>query len=602
MKQAPVVVASANETHELGEPVRPGLWLVTPAAETSDGLKPPKPGWVGMHGSGTVRGTFVAHSGDLQRVPSDCSVLEDTGAAIRGSLTLYHLASSGSASILPDPLGSGLVFLYTRGSTHLASSDLGALVQVAGRLGLAPKKSLAYLSLVVATGSGGFGLTPYEGVGVVPPGKWLRLSGRGIKVQSYKGEAQLHGELVPYNDALQAAEEEFLSNVTASAKYECSYRISHLTGGSDSRLVLAALRKAGVESDFTYYCSGGPGDSDFDIASRICAAVPVSMSSFSGYFEDNLSSSWQEHLVGALNATAGLLLTPASVWAKPREVMILSGGYGEFLRSFYNHGKSASLPAEYLAEMMYGTFGMGREAETCILAPGTRDRFVTLLRASVHDARELGVREDALLDYLYMTGRNRYYVGEISRTISNSAHRFDPLYSVFAARASLALEGPLRNANVFGLDLMRRLDAVLAAMPFDRERYEVFESLRGPVTRVDFPDLQPRVLPRPDWAMSHARMRWEKPRPTAEQVAFSRSLGMPSRYIAEYEILQRELPRLLAEVPQSELGEIFNLPLLRRHLKSPPRRRPVYRALTNLFASLSWYLKGDVLGQRPLGT
>ena len=190
-----------------------------------------------------------------------------------------------------------------------------------------------------------------------------------------------------------------------------------------------------------------------------------------------------------------------------------------------------------------------------------------------------------------MTERKRFFGGEISRVLSHTLHRFHPLYSVAAANAALAMPGTERNANVLGLDMLRRLDPVLAAMPFDRERYAgMYEDLRGPVERLPLPDAAPVQKGRPASVPQPTPNRWSLPAITPEQTARARKLSMPTRFMSQYDIIQRELPDLLRQVGAGEAASAFNMTLIRRLLSSPPSSRVYYRALKNLYGVLSWYV------------
>lgn len=584
MREAPVVVAGAGPPPGIRFSDR--VWFAG-AGEAIAGQE------LGVHGSGTVLGRFVSTSEDLAAVLGAVGSVEpsEIGSSVRGALTVYLRKASGEVAILPDPLGSGLVYRLAAGQTEMFSSDLDLLVRVAADLGVAVRKSLGYLALLVATGSGGLGLTPYEGVEVLDPGTWVEVGPDGVTHRDYPDAVQLTGPTGAYESGKAEAREDFLTNVRAAGDHPVETRICHLTGGSDSRLVAAALRQADLGDRFLYYCMGGPGDPDYDIASGICSGLSLEMTSWSGYAEQNQARSWQESMVGTLEATSGVLSTLATTWAVPVSSMVLSGGYGEFLRSFYNQGRPATMPGDELAEHMFGQFSMGRRDEMCILAPGHKRQLVAALQERVDTGLERGVRPDAVLDYLYMTERNRFFVGEISRVLSHTTNRFDPLYSVAAGRAALAMPGEERNANVLGLDLLRDLAPDLAAMPFDRERYSgTYESLRGAVPRVDLPGGEPVVHPRPAHIPYTARLGWSFPTPNHDQVRRARELGMQPRLMVTYDIVKDELPELLASVPRKDLESVLNLTLLNKYLQRPPGHRVIYRALSNLYGALSWYV------------
>src|SRR5690606_131475 len=98
-----------------------------------------------------------------------------------------------------------------------------------------------------------------------------------------------------------------------------------------------------------------------------------------------------------------------------------------------------------------------------------------------------GVPADAVLDYMYVAKRNRYYVGLTSGYFSNTIPRVDPLYSLSAIRLGLFTPQSLRSANVQGLRMMSSFNSDLVSLPFDSERISpAYESIYGPVSRQSF--------------------------------------------------------------------------------------------------------------------
>lgn len=556
----------------------------------------PQSAWVGVHGAGVYRKRFVTTIKDLLTIPLPQDYSSE-GVHLSGSLALYVRDSSGSYAILPDPIGAGLIFHYKKLGIEAISSDLGLLVDSLAEEGVVLAKSLAYLGILTATGSGGFGYAPYEGVEVLAPGLWVQAGKDGISFIPYTESSQIYTGSESYESALEAIAAEIQDQVQAAANYEADYKISHLTGGIDSRLVLAALRSLDLADVFSYYSMGGKGVPDYDIAYGICGSLPAKMTAFGGYVEVSRARSWKETFIGSYEETSGVANTLGSVWSQKNSSLILSGGYGEFFKSFYNKGEEAHSDPAVIAEQMFGQLGMGRNSRMCLLSEDFKNHLVTVLGKEIDEGLARGIRKDAVLDYRYMTGRNRFFVGEISRTLSHSVPRYDPLYSLQSARLALSLDGKTRNANVIGLDLMKKLDPVLASLPYDKDRLSGFyEELRGPQTRTNFSGLEPVVLPRPQLDLPKAPARtWSFPRVTPEETAYARKLGMQPRYMVQHQLIKAEMPEIIEEIGASKLGEIINMPLLQRYLAGQPHHRAIYRSLVNLYGSLAWYLNEEPL-------
>ncbi|WP_178377974.1 hypothetical protein, partial [Psychrobacter sp. Rd 27.2] len=73
----------------------------------------------------------------------------------------------------------------------------------------------------------------------------------------------------------------------------------------------------------------------------------------------------------------------------------------------------------------------------------------------------------SILDYLYLSVRNRYFVGQISTNYSNVNPRLDPLYSPIGSSYALRMDAESRSKNFLGLELMNMFNPKLLTIPFE---------------------------------------------------------------------------------------------------------------------------------------
>jgi hypothetical protein len=282
--------------------------------------------------------------------------------------------------------------------------------------------------------------------------------------------------------------------------------------------------------------------------------------------------------------------------------VIGAGGYGEIARSFYSH-RVRHLDTHDVAGAVRTFWGgdvlaLGPRG---LLAPALVERVLTGLRLRLDEAAALGLRADARWDHLYLTGRNRYFVGEISRQWTPVAPRFDPLYSLNAAALALSLPVDERAANIVGFDLMNMFCPELAELPFGEERYtEAYIRLRGEPKRREFTPGRPaaRYLPTfPVPPQPADRETFPDPTPADRELA-ARLRIIPAQ-AASIGPVRQDVRRLAGEVGGARLRTIVNRPVFERFLRGEVTNRGRFRALTGLRTALLWYTDPDGVPDRP---
>ncbi|WP_345506641.1 hypothetical protein [Terrabacter aeriphilus] len=525
---------------------------------------------------------------DFQGVP-----VGEVGQSLRGSVTLYlDVPSERRVVILPDPLGGGLVHVHRDAAGTAVCSDLGALRDFLDTEGKRPRKSLDYVASYVATGSGGLVESSYEGITVLPQFTCLSMSPSGATVVDYPARRTFFSPVQDRSSLLATAQEEIAANVSALASSGHERKIAHLTGGIDSRLVLAAILASGTTDAFVFFCSGGLEEPDQKVARQLAREYGLRFTEHSGLDVGTAPEDLEQQLLQPFQHSYGIISGPSHAGCLPSRDLIVSGGYGELLRSFYNQGRPSVEPSSAM-EQMFGSLGFSSDPLRRLLSERSVARQTLSLEQTMGDGRLMGVREDALLDLMYLTRRNRYYVGEISRSVSAFTARIDPLYSPAAASLALQLTGAERNANVAGIDLMESFAPGLSRRPFDRPRFgEAWAALRPvpepiPFTTSGPPELDGRRNAAP---MNASSIRM--PAVTADDRAIAARLSMPPRLAAQFPVIRDGLKTLTTSLTGGEAMEVFNQRAIDTLLRRTPSNRVHFRAARDLFAGLLWYVKG----------
>lgn len=558
---------------------------------------------LGVHGFGILNRRAVADSNDAADALSN--VLESPeglGGGITGALTVYLFdRAKGQMLILPDPLGSGLVFLWKKSTKWAISSSLPLLIRFLSAQGEEPKKSLGYLAQLGAVGHGGVVPAPYEDVQVLPPFAYVAIGAQGRELLRYPVKDDyfkvVRGSRRNYDRKLESVASQLIENLNTVSVYPARDYICHLTGGLDSRTVLAGLTRTPYLQRYATFTSGAPNEPDVKIAAMIASELDLTTSRDSGLHTQLIPPNPSEAARWAMHATGGVIAGPAHIGmlAQP-DTVILSGGYGEMLRGYYGMFSpdwSADEKERWLTNKLLGPGydPHGSSPDDHLFAESMIEKGRAHARMFVREVAELGLPSDTLPEYSFLRMRRRYYGGEIARSIASYAHRMDPLYVQDLLNLGFSVDREERLNYFVQLDLGRTLNADLTSLPFDTprisERYT--ESRGGFIERAPSASLPtPRVrghLPERPYFPEATRIITV----TAKHREEAARVGMPVRYIANCVANQQAIRDLVSMIGERELSETFNVPRLLEIVNRPPKRRPGFRLLQNMHDALTWF-------------
>lgn len=570
-----------------------GIW-----SDSTDGRR-----YLDVRGSGVLDGQLVAHPRDARTalgdfIPSAKTGFSGFGTRIRGPLVLT-CAWPGGFAVLPDPLGSGFTYRYSTPHLTAVSPDLDALVAFLRSAGVAPAKNLAFVAENIATGRGGVFSASYEEIEAVPAFGYVLATESGIRVESYAAR----DEILDYrtrNDSLgpawEGAYQDLLANARAAAAFDGPDHVSHLTGGFDSRLTLAALLQAGVAEQFTYFCSGNPQLPDRWTAERLSASYGLTLSDDPGFTELARPTSLADSFLTPQRNTAGMLIAggPSSKqYAAPRAV-VLSGCYGEIFRGSFSlryRGKVMEEQPRTIAQTLWGNVVFPDDAQESLLSETLQGHYLDGFRRQLETGHAAGLRDDSILDWFYATAKNRYFIGLTSYAWSAHAYRMDPLYSLNAVKLMLSAPPEVKRSNIMGFDLMDRLAPGLREYPFDSNRYnDVYRSLRGETARRDFDEhLTPRIA---HYRPPQPAGGFRRPAATPEQIEFARLRKANLWQVVSLEPVRELCREMLAGIPAGERNAIFGRKVLNRLMTKNLTNRTQIRTVYNLYSGLLWFYDG----------
>jgi hypothetical protein len=450
------------------------------------------------------------------RLRTTPGALED----LAGIFTLASLGDDGGV-LATDPLGIGLLYEGRAGAALVLSNRspmvadlLGASADLAVRRDPVGAGWLAYSAYPAGLSTG------FEGVSLVPPGSGLRIDRDGRahpvvpttpawRVDGPELRADVEGAMAVARQEIHTAIDEALADQDAPRM--------ELTGGKDSRLVLAFLLESGRASSVDFQTYGEDGLPDVEIARQLCASHGLRHRTNPGRSEfwdwrlgiderirDRWGASLSEREITfrvTASTTAGMRNVSEPFLGRPASgPSTLSGLFGEVLRTNFPATavyRTKSQVAGFPDHVRFGDAG--------ILRPEWFDRY----RSSVHGLLFEGIEatdapQDAV-DAFYIRQRLRRWFGPEYEL--NSTNRAFPLYSLTAIRLAFAIGAADRHREWLHHALLRGACPPLADVPFASGSWQadVAEPLR-PVEAHDDP-IPPPPAQRPPVTDSSEKVR-----------------------------------------------------------------------------------------------
>lgn len=556
----------------------------------------------GVHGFGHLLGHAVATSAEAADVLRQCrETPEAIGASLRGAVSIVlRDIETGQRHLLADPFGGGLVFIWEHGDRWCASSSLPTLVSFLGAHGHRLRKSLGYTAALGLIGNGGLFPAPYEGVEVLPQFSFLTQSQGKKQVSTYPNRTDFFSvrrdDRTHYQQMLEAVADEVVDGIEISSRYPASAYIAHLTGGLDSRTIVAGLTRTEHLERYALFTSGPDYTPDVIVAAQVAAHFDLQVTDDSGLRSSVLPANPAQADLWAMHETGGILPGPAHVgMSGPPDSVVLSGGYS-LLRSYYGPDFDAQAPRaereRWLADAMLGFASPYRQQfDGGLFSDSVVARTHALAAEMIQELDELDLPADVLPDHAFFRVRSRYYTGEIQRSLSPYVHRSDPLYATHLLALAYSLPREQRMGNFVQLDLNRQLNQELMLLPYDTPR--ITDDYRA--ARPSLP-VQTEPIPRTSRRRQAIRPQAvhavgpRSARPTKQQEAEAKRVGAPVRLVMGAEASQQGLRTVIGQLGEDVLKETFNMRELRRLAEVRPRSRPLYRSLNTLNTAVSWLL------------
>lgn len=505
---------------------------------------------------------------------------------IRGTLTIYY-RNDYTSRIVSDFVGSSFIFFYKKNGYELYSSCLKSLKEVLVALEVNLLKSVEYKACENIFGNGGFGLTAYEDIFTLPENSMVIATNYSIKVVQ---ESICHWLLKTdnYENCLELAKKDILNNIKAVMNSGYSHKLAHITGGMDSRLVVAAIDYLNAVDDFELGCFGKPGDLDYDNAFLVAGVLKAKFSNRENYIEREYPRTIEEKYSWEFIATEGMLSNQSfhKGLAVNSDLLILSGGYGEFLRSFYSNKESINQAWSNYDELsFFKKLSEGLSGDSSLIKKELLLAILDKFQLFLEEIKLFGMTKCHTAELFYMLIRNRYYLGNITKIASKFTSRFDPLYSPYLFKLAYLIDERSRMQGVPLFDLMWRLSPILTKLPFGTTAWDD-ELINSKEVKVGAPTHNSPTLLDIEKKSAQAQGSY-MPAISKENRALAKKMKAAAWQVQIYPQLQKK-SLLLWEKHRGILEKFYNQEALDFYLKRKHRNRVDIRKVINIYATMLW--------------
>ncbi|TDM34390.1 hypothetical protein [Macrococcoides canis] len=505
---------------------------------------------------------------------------EQLQMSTRGSLCTYVKSELGF-KIIPDPIARAMTFYYSSPGLFIVSNDIKDIIQSLKLFNIEPKRDYMYNLETIALPGPGYTQSPYKDIKTLEPFEYIEIFQNNFKVTKNKKLSDLidYAKQATLDDAIDHLKSDIISNIDAFSNYKVvGDRICQLTGGFDSRLVLAGIKNLNRESEWLYFCSGPKGTPDKDTFVNLCKHYNLISTNYNGIDITNFPESHTERLKWDLEFSGGMSLNIHKYMDGIGNVA-MGGAYGENVRNNYNININFD---EYLS---YDDFidQMYPNINHKIFKSAFKTDFSNKFREKVIEYKSLGLPSDSILDYFHISIQNRYHFGNYVSNTNKVLPRFDPLYNIHAMFISLFLPRNIRKQNIIGLRVMHALYKEMLELPFDKEKITpLYEEMYGKVNKKSFSNQYTYKTKNVKYTGTNNRQSTQ----LQKNIDTANKLGVNYWQVTEMENAREGVKNIIDSIPNEIKDMYLNTQYINEILNNPFKDRSNLRMLHNLYSSL----------------
>jgi hypothetical protein len=369
---------------------------------------------------------------------------------------------NGVLEVRTDAMGAYPLYAATARASRWISNSAELLRRVSG----SSESDPLVLASLIAGGWSLSGHPRWAGVRRLPRGVIARFERPGEPTFTEVLPTSRMAEMFGSGFDAEAAARTLVAGVRALADCPGRRSVVPLTGGRDSRLVLAAALRAGI--DFEAFTYGREGDLEVRIAKRLCEVAGVSHSVVQHPgLSDALDAPERLRLVAPglasiEDSSARDRGAPPALWH--------SGQGGEIARSYFGRGPDAgAMSFDALAHRLYAEHftGLGPRPDD-ILSEDARRLLTSYLDDWAREQVDAGVSPPDVPDAFYLLQRLAHWASSRQGHAEYHWETTSPLWHAQLLPHMLGVSPRGRSGELFHLSLLRSLGPELLEVRFVR--------------------------------------------------------------------------------------------------------------------------------------
>lgn len=378
---------------------------------------------------------------------------------VSGVFTLASVdLSSQQFKLYCDPLSQYPIASWESGDKYIVSNNVFLIEQFLHFYGHSlTRDPLCMLRNAIAVVNVSM-TTPFKEVSFQPPRNVL-IGGEKLAREELFTWDYLCNPTVSYSECIETAANRLKSKCDALIKaMPDHYFVSDLTGGMDSRLVLAALIAAGHEKKVDYWCNNRYPHPDGNVADHIIDKYNLNQG-ISLINKVNEDFTLGESIKRGLFRNRGARYKDWSGLGKgyfPKLVR-MNGCFGEIGRSnVYTHVfNNPELDLNNFSREL--SQHLDKLGNADVLTPEGKKRIVDPIHQTVIQMKDMGISRDYMSDMLYIDGRGRYHFGHYFSVITNLFISPCLIYDLNIVWANTHLNNEQKASGKVQFDLIRKL-------------------------------------------------------------------------------------------------------------------------------------------------
>ncbi len=414
--------------------------------------------------TGWKHGTDRSWAAQLRAYLGDAPDLPALRETLFGHFTIVSLPSMGNGCVMPDWTSVDQLFIAENQRVTAISNRAGLCARSVSPAGSTPSRSLAAAGWVTGLGwivdqESGYWEVERPSAGsvvAIEPQHGARLI-EPSPTALYPHDPE---HTAPYDDLLLDVERDLRHTIRAVADLPVDERVLSLSGGKDSRTILAIILGEGLQDRFRFETTGSPERSDAIAAQTIATRFGLdwSLQNPTGRPPD----AELENLLMHVSLVEGM----TSAWsASERPVfspgVVINGTSGEGLR--WGKVSSSGVGARTVDDVVTRVLTKDPFDMLGVLRPEARAYYVGFITSWFHQQVDLGIPLISLPALYFHEMRTHARAGPDATW--SPRPRIDPFMTPVCIRATHRLPAERRPDLRFHLDLQWQVSPELSKIP-----------------------------------------------------------------------------------------------------------------------------------------